>query len=574
MALLWRLALLLPVLAGLVMSACADPRCIPHRTQYGPFSVIDCKGCCTDDNQCVEDGLSNVNACGRAHPDSTGAFPARVCTACPRGLSCVAGVCIELRCVPIDDRNLGGAGGAGGGSGGGLGTGGGIGQQPACTDGGVWAAVEMVSDAGPAWKAVVRNTSPCLGGLGAAVAASGDGKTVAVGARSGITPVGDGVVHVLREADGGWEVEAALRAADGPGAALGLTVALSGDGNTLAAGGMLWMNGQGAVWVFERTAAGWSTPQRLVAPQGTRDDWLGGRVWNLSDVASFPVVTLALSADGQTLAAGAPQEGPDGTGESVVPGAVYVFRRTGSAWSLESRLKPERAEAKFFGTAVALSADGQTLAVGTPDDETGRPAAPDQGPGGIRSGAVDVFRREGATWKQEGFLKASNAAASAQLGFSLALSADGERLVVGAPGESTWGAGAACWGFNGGASGSGAVYVFGRSAGTWSEEVMLKPLASRAYDGFGVALALSADGETLAAATTRSLLGGNSAARVHFFRLEPGWPQGETRHPRATSPGAFGRALSMSARGEVLVLGEPGHGFGGSGAAWVTSGPD
>ena len=46
-------------------------------------------------------------------------------------------------------------------------------------------------------------------------------------------------------------------------------------------------------------------------------------------------------------------------------GAVYLFNRTGSSWSQQAYIKASNTDAgDFFGTSVALSADGNSLAVG------------------------------------------------------------------------------------------------------------------------------------------------------------------------------------------------------------------
>src|SRR4030095_9700214 len=78
---------------------------------------------------------------------------------------------------------------------------------------------------------------------------------------------------------------------------------------------------------------------------------------------------VALSADGSTLAVGAYQEDGNGTdpanNAAVDAGAVYVFSRTGIAWGVPVYLKASIPDADDrFGVCVALSADGDMLAVG------------------------------------------------------------------------------------------------------------------------------------------------------------------------------------------------------------------
>src|SRR5687768_3131091 len=69
-----------------------------------------------------------------------------------------------------------------------------------------------------------------------------------------------------------------------------------------------------------------------------------------------------------------------------------------------------------FGAAVALSADGTTMAVGASHD----------------AGKVFVFTRTGAAWRQQAIVTAANADSLDKFGDSVALSADGNTLVAGA----------------------------------------------------------------------------------------------------------------------------------------------
>ncbi len=95
-------------------------------------------------------------------------------------------------------------------------------------------------------------------------------------------------------------------------------------------------------------------------------------------------------------------------------------------------------------------------------------------------------------------VKASNTGANDYFGISVALSADGATLAVGAYGEDSAGTGTTGTGTDDLAPDSGAVYVFVRSAGTWSQQAYLKASNTGAGDAFGVSVALSADAATLA----------------------------------------------------------------------------
>lgn len=112
----------------------------------------------------------------------------------------------------------------------------------------------------------------------------------------------------------------------------------------------------------------------------------------------------------------------------------------------------------WFGMSVAIS--GDTLAVGASLESSGA-----TGVGGdetdnsaINSGAVYVYTRDGATWSQQAYIKASNTDAGDQFGYSVALS--GDTLVVGACTEDSNATGVNSDESNNTAANSGAAYVF------------------------------------------------------------------------------------------------------------------
>jgi hypothetical protein len=107
-----------------------------------------------------------------------------------------------------------------------------------------------------------------------------------------------------------------------------------------------------------------------------------------------------------------------------------------------------------------------------------------------RSGAAYVFVRDGTTWTQQAYLKASNTDVFDYFGYSVAVS--GDTVVVGA-----WGEASNATGVNGNQSDnsaqeSGAAYVFVRNGTTWSQQAYLKASNTGTNDGFG-SVAVSGD---------------------------------------------------------------------------------
>jgi hypothetical protein len=205
----------------------------------------------------------------------------------------------------------------------------------------------------------------------------------------------------------------------------GFSCALSTDGNTAIIGGPLDTSQNGASWVFTRNGSSWSQQSpKLVG---------GGATASAQQGAS-----VALSGDGNTALVGGPQ---DNSGV----GAVWGFIRDSGVWvqPLSKFIGSGAIGGANQGASVALSADGNTAIVGGPQDNSG-------------VGATWIFTREGNSLVQQGTkLQGNDAVGAANQGASVALSADGNTAIVGAPGDN---------------SGFGAAWIFSRNGSTWSQQ--------------------------------------------------------------------------------------------------------
>ncbi len=198
---------------------------------------------------------------------------------------------------------------------------------------------------------------------------------------------------------------------------------------------------------------------------------------------------------------------------AIAAGAVYVFTRSGDAWSQQAYVKSDSpaqlTAGDLFGYSVALNADGNTMAIGAYDEGSaaGINGAFDNKLGG--SGAVFVYTRSGTTWTRQAFLKAREQDRNDSMGSSVAISEDGNTIVAGAADEDTMTSGinAAKAGDSGQADGpddnsSGAVYVFVRNGTTWTQQANFKASNTGKNDWFGVKLAVSGNGNTVAVGAT------------------------------------------------------------------------
>src|SRR5690606_18717835 len=147
--------------------------------------------------------------------------------------------------------------------------------------------------------------------------------------------------------------------------------------------------------------------------------------------------SVAISGDGEYLAVGATNR--DGPIDNA--GAVFIFARANGVWAQQAEISVagDTSANDYFGYTLALSGNGDTLAVGTPFESSG-----DQGINGERNdsgqpeaGAVDVYTRTAETWAEQAYIKAANAEDYDYFGGSVSLASDGNTLAVGAQGEAS-----------------------------------------------------------------------------------------------------------------------------------------
>ena len=302
--------------------------------------------------------------------------------------------------------------------------------------------------------------------------------------------------------------QAFLKASDAAaGDNFGRSVAASAD--TVVVGAP-WKGGNaGAAYVFVRTGSSWTQQAILKGSDTVAGDYFGESV----------------AVSGDTVVVGA-------SGKESETGAAYVFVRSGNVWTQQGPpLKASNFEAfDRFGFSVAVFAD--TLVVGAyGEDGNGTAETDNSSPS---AGAAYVYVRNGSTWTQQAYLKASNTDASDYFGEAVGLY--GDTIVIGASGE-----GSSAQGVNGdetdnGASRAGAAYVFARSGSTWTQQAYLKASNTDADDLFGKAVALfqntivvGAWGEASRATGVDSNQGDNAApqagAAYVFIRQGDSWSQ-------------------------------------------------
>jgi len=128
--------------------------------------------------------------------------------------------------------------------------------------------------------------------------------------------------------------------------------------------------------------------------------------------------SVALSSDGSRVAIGAPSNGGNGV-EADQAGHVRIYDWRGSQWTQVGSDLDGEATGDWFGWSVALSSDGNRVAIGGYGSDS-------------NTGHVRVFDWTGGEWMQVGSNLNGNGADD-WFGRSVALSSDGTRVAIGAP---------------------------------------------------------------------------------------------------------------------------------------------
>jgi len=314
-----------------------------------------------------------------------------------------------------------------------------------------------------------------------------------------------GAVYVFSRNSGSWSQQAYVKASNSEaGDLFGYSMALSSDGNTLVVGALGEDSNAGAVYVFSRNSGSWSQQAYVKA-----SNFEAGDLFGRSMALSGDGTTLAVGANSED--SNATGISTDGTGEdnnsASEAGAVYVFNRNSGSWSQQAYVKASNAEAAdWFGRSMALNSDGNTLVVGALHEDSNARGISTNGSGeednsATNAGAVYVFSRNSGSWSQQAYAKASNAEADDRFGRSMALSSDGNTLVVGALREDSNAIGISTDGTgeeDNSASWAGAVYVFGRDGGSWFQQAYVKASNAKADHRFGNSVSVNSDSSTLA----------------------------------------------------------------------------
>jgi hypothetical protein len=361
--------------------------------------------------------------------------------------------------------------------------------------------------------------------MGSNTAVSADGNTALFGADGDSSFTG--AAWIFTRSGTTWTQQAKLVGADeanvAPGGYFGTGASLSADGNTAVVGGYFDNYGVGAAFVFTRVNGVWAQQgSKLIGTGGTVVGWQGNSV--------------SLSADGNTLVVA-------GYHDNSYTGAFWVFTRIAGVWSQQGGKITGAGEVGvgYFATTVGISGDGSTIfSCGYGDNSS--------------VGAIWVYTLQAGVWTLQGskLVPTGNTGAS-KLGYC-SISMDGNTIAGGGPGDN---------------SSYGAVFMFTRTAGVWTQYgTKLLPSDATGSPYFGRGISLSADASTLLVTGYKD--NSNIGASWIFRNIAGVWTQQGTKLVGTGSVGSpvQGLTAALSADGTTAVVSGDGDNSN-QGAFWV-----
>jgi hypothetical protein len=320
--------------------------------------------------------------------------------------------------------------------------------------------------------------------FGTAIDLSTDGNSIAISAPSNGGGIANftGVVKVYTWSGSAWVQKGADIMGKSNFDYSGNALSLSNDGNTLAIGSDI--NGDngiqsGHVRIFSWNGSAWV--QKGNDLQGQNED----------DRYGFSV---SLSADGNTVVAGAPYNKDNGN----TSGHVIAYSWIGTAWVKKGMEIIGSESYSLTGSSVSLSDDGNILAVGARIFQNSS----------TKSGQVRIFKFESNNWVQIGNDIIGNSG-NEESGHAVCISGDGNIVVIGAPKNENKG------------SETGRVRVFNWNGTEW---IQRGPdlIGDNNENAFGWSVCISSNGSLIGVGAILNSEKGNEAGQAKVYEYQFG----------------------------------------------------
>jgi len=369
--------------------------------------------------------------------------------------------------------------------------------------------------------------------FGRSVALNADGTRVIIGASQEDETTTGGYASIYEWSENRWVQvgQNIFGAHNGDQAGWGVTI--NAAGNRVAIGSPWWHVGNiGHVRVYEWSGNAWVQLGQIIEGESPGD--LSGK-------------SVSLSADGNRVAIGA--EHNNGNGGHA--GHVRIYELSGNTWIQMGQDIDGEATGDASGWSVSLSRDGSRVAIGAfTNDGNGDPFD--------YTGHVRVYEWTGGTWVQLG-QDLDGEAAGDRSGYSVSLSATGNRVAIGAINN------------DGNGSDSGHVRVFEWSGETWNQ--LGQDIDGEATgDMAGWSVSLSRDGQIVAIGALNNGSNGPNSGYSRVYNLNEPQPS-QTAFHTVTQQGIPTYELTVGNLTNGSVTGNQGTYDNGT-AALLTAVPD
>jgi len=385
---------------------------------------------------------------------------------------------------------------------------------------------------------VISTLPPSLastsGGYGSAVVISDSGDVAVIGAPTDSnTSASGGAVFILKLVSNIWvEVARLTSPSAAPSAYFGSSIDVNADGSVIVVGASNDVNaagvaGAGKAYVITDAGTGYAVTQELIPTDHTDIGWFG--------------YSVAIAGVTNEIIIGSPTKS---NGLLTTVGTVYVFTAdvTGAYVQSANIVPAVLSQGGYFGYSVAIADQGVTAVITAPTDATL----------GIDSGTGFVYTSTSGAWSPSGTLTATGVSAYDKFGISSAISAAGDRVVIGAEGDDS------------AVSGGGAAYVFNVVTGVPTLAATLTAPTPALNDQFGHAVGMSGDGLAIIVGCPMSDSSANDAGLVYTFADVSGtWLAGvELGVTGSLAADYLGTAVSLSGDGARGIVGAPGSDTG------------
>jgi len=288
----------------------------------------------------------------------------------------------------------------------------------------------------------------------------------------------------------------------------GCSVSISGDYAIIGASST---NYKGSAYIFVRVGGNWSQQAKLTASDGLVEDYFGSSV--------------SISGDNAIVGARG-----DDFGSNINQGSAYIFNRTGSTWTQQTKLIPTDAfYGDNFGNNVSIDGDYAIIGASNGNVNFGQ------------NGSSYIFFKRGGTWSQQAKLIASDGVKGDGFGYSVCIS--GDYAIVGSPFDD-----------NGANTDQGSVYIFTRTSNTWILHAKLTASDSESSDYFGWSVSIS--GNYVIIGARNDAIGSNryQGSAYIFVRVGGTWlQQAKLTASDGLASDLFGHSVSIS--GDYAIVG-------------------